>query len=80
MAGHLGCGRSGRWPAVSPSGLGGNPASFTRRARRDEFYSSRRTPDGGPIEGAPVLEPIEHSVLENPLDGGPKEMDAWLDR
>ena len=25
--------------------------------------------DGGPMEGAPVLEPIEHSVLEKPLDG-----------
>ena len=30
------------------------------------------TPDGGPIEGAPVLEPLEHSVLEKPLDGGPR--------
>ena len=28
------------------------------------------TPDGGPIEGAPVLEPLEHSVLEKSLDGG----------
>ena len=27
------------------------------------------TPDGGPVEGAPVLEPIEHSVLGKPLDG-----------
>ena len=26
--------------------------------------------DGGPMEGAPVLEPIEHSVLEKPLEGG----------
>ena len=27
------------------------------------------TPDGGPVEGVPVLEPIEHSVLGKPLDG-----------
>ena len=27
------------------------------------------TLDGGPVEGAPVLEPIEHSVLGKPLDG-----------
>ena len=31
------------------------------------------TLDGGPMEGAPVLEPIEHSVLEKPLDGRPME-------
>ena len=31
------------------------------------------TPDGGPIEGAPVLELLEHSVLEKSLDGGPME-------
>ena len=30
--GRLGCGRSGRWPAMSPSGLGGNLADFDRRA------------------------------------------------
>ena len=28
------------------------------------------TPDGGPMEGAPVLEPLEHSVLEKSSDGG----------
>ena len=28
------------------------------------------TPDGRPVEGAPVLEPLEHSVLEKSLDGG----------
>ena len=27
------------------------------------------TRDGGPVEGAPVLEPIEHSVMGKPLDG-----------
>ena len=31
------------------------------------------TPDGGPVEGAPVLEPIEHSVLGKSLDGGQQE-------
>ena len=29
--------------------------------------------DGGPMEGAPVLEPLEHLVLEMTLDGGPME-------
>ena len=29
------------------------------------------TSDGGPMEGAPVLEPLEHSVLGEPPDGGP---------
>ena len=33
--GCLGCGRSGRWPAVSPNGFGGNPAGFDRRASQD---------------------------------------------
>ena len=28
------------------------------------------TTDGGPVEGAPVLEPLEHSVLELTPDGG----------
>ena len=28
------------------------------------------TPDGGPMEGAPILEPLEHSVLEKSLVGG----------
>ena len=28
------------------------------------------TPDGEPMEGAPVLEPLEHSVLEKSPDGG----------
>ena len=31
------------------------------------------TLDGGPMEGAPVLEPLEHSVLEKTLDGRPME-------
>ena len=29
--------------------------------------------DGGPMEGAPVLEPLEHSVLAITLNGGPME-------
>ena len=29
--------------------------------------------DGGPMEGAPVLEPFEHSVLVMTLDGGSME-------
>ena len=35
--------------------------------------------DGRPMEGAPVLEPIEHSVLEKPLEGGPMEGMAVLE-
>ena len=31
------------------------------------------TLDGRPTDGAPVLEPLEHSVLEMTLDGGPVE-------
>ena len=31
------------------------------------------TLDGGPMEGAPVLEPLEHSVPEKTPDGGPME-------
>ena len=52
---------------MSPIGFRGNPAGFDRRASRDVSYSSGRNP--GSVEGAPVLEPIEHSVLGKPLDG-----------
>ena len=31
------------------------------------------TQEGGSVEGVPVLEPIEHSVLTKPLDGSLKE-------
>ena len=32
------------------------------------------TPDGGPLKGAPVLEPLEHSVLEkSPVSGFTEE-------
>ena len=47
----------------------------TRLALLDERGVTRDvdlgvTPDGRPVEGAPVLEPLEHSVLEKSLDGG----------
>ena len=31
------------------------------------------TPDSGPMEGASVMEPLEHSVPEKTPDGGPME-------
>ena len=31
------------------------------------------TPDGGPVEGTPVLEPLEHSVLEKSSNDKPME-------
>ena len=37
------------------------------------------TPDGGPMEGAPVLEPLEHSVPEKTLDGRPMDGIAVLE-
>ena len=51
----------GRWA------YGGDVCSGTVRA----FGSLVTTLNGGLMEGAPVLELIEHSVLEKPLDGGP---------
>ena len=47
----------------------------TRPALLDERGVTRDvdmgvTPDGRPVEGAPVGEPLEHSVLEKSLDGG----------
>ena len=71
--GHLGCGRFERSPVVSPSGFGGNPARFAGRAKREEFYCSGHNPGRWAYGGGAVLEPIEHSVLEKPLDGGPME-------
>ena len=44
--GHLGCGRSGRWPAVSPIGLGGNLADFDRRASPVGSCSPGHNPGG----------------------------------
>ena len=44
--GRLGRGRSGRWPAVSPSGFGGNLADFDGRASPVGSCSSGRNPGG----------------------------------
>ena len=47
---------------------------FARRAKRDEFlFDLDAALDGRPMEGRPVLEPLEHSVLEMALDGRPME-------
>ena len=53
---------------VGPSGLQLDPEE-TLPALLDERgmmadVDRGVTPDGGPMEGAPVLEPLEHSVLE----------------
>ena len=74
--GRLGCGQIG---CFSPSCLRVD-SEETLLALLDErgemsFTVPGVTPDGGPMEGAPVLEPIEHSVLEKSLDGGPQE---WM--
>ena len=62
--GRLGCGWSGRWPAVSLSGFGGIlPALIDERAEMN-YTVPGVTPDSGPLEGTPVLEPLEHSGLE----------------
>ena len=56
--GRLGCGRSGSWPAVSLSGLGGNLADFDRRASPVGSCSSGRTPVDNSENGVPVRELI----------------------
>ena len=61
------CGQSGRWPAVSPSGLGGNLLTLT-----DERAQMARTALGVALvdsseKGAPVRELIRPSVLGEPL-------------
>ena len=65
--GRLGCGRSGRWPAVSPSGLGGNLTDFDRRASPVGSCSPGRNPVDSSEDGAPVRELIWPSVLGEPL-------------
>ena len=65
--GRLGCGRSGRWPAVSPSGLGGNLADFDRRASPLARAAPCVTPVDSSEKGAPVRELIRPSVLGEPL-------------
>ena len=37
------------------------------------FFNLDAALDGRPMEGVPVLEPLEHSVLEMALDGRPME-------
>ena len=44
--GRLGCGWSGRWPDVSPSGFGENLADFEGRASPVGSCSSGRNPGG----------------------------------
>ena len=39
---------------MSPTGLGGNPADFARRARRDELYSSGRNPGRWTCKWGPI--------------------------
>ena len=73
--GRLGCGRSGRWPVVSPIGFGGNPAGFARRARRDEFYHPGHNPGWWTCRGGASSGPVEHSVLGKSLDGSLQE---WM--
>ena len=62
---------------VGPSGLRWDPEETLPAVLDERSVMSGVdlgvTPDGGPMEGAPVLEPIEHSVLEKSLDGGPME-------
>ena len=42
--GRLGFGRFEGWPVMSPNGLGGNPAGFAGRAKRDGLCRSGRNP------------------------------------
>ena len=56
--GRLGCGRSGSWPAVSLSGLGGNLADFDRRASPVGSCSCGGNPGGYSENGVPVRELI----------------------
>ena len=46
------------WPVVSPNGVGGNPASFAGRAKRDELCRSGHNPGRWTYGGASVLEPV----------------------
>ena len=55
---------------MSPIGSGGNPAGYAERVRGTSDVDLGVTPDGGPMEGAPVLELLEHSVLEKSPDDG----------
>ena len=59
---------------MSPIVSGGNPAGFAgERGMTCDVYLSV-TPDGGLMKGAPVLEPLEHLVLEkSPVSGFTEE-------
>ena len=70
----------GMWPAgvAGPAlqeTLVGEPLKEMSVVESLEHSVLLTTLNGVPIimEGAPVLEPIEHSVLEKPLDGGHME-------
>ena len=54
---------------MSPNGSRGNPAALLDEQSVMSCVDLGITLDGGPMEGAPVLEPLEHSVLEMTLDG-----------
>ena len=54
------------------------PALLDERSMMS-FIDLGVTLDVGPMEGASVLEPFEHSVLEMPLDGGPMEEMSTLE-
>ena len=62
---------------VGPSGLRLDPEEILPALLDERSVMScvdlGVTPDGGLMEGAPVLELSEHSVLEKSLDGGPME-------
>ena len=62
--GRLGCGRSWRWSAVSPSGLGGNFADERAQLAR---AAPGVTPVDSSEKGTPVRELIRPSVLGEPL-------------
>ena len=47
--------------------------ALARRVSEVCFTVPGVPPDGGPVEGAPVLEPIEHLVLGKSLDDGRQE-------
>ena len=57
----------GIWPAVSPSGLGGNLTDCDRRASPVGSCSPGRNPVDSSEEGAPVRALIQLSVLGEPL-------------
>ena len=71
--GRLGFGRFEGRPVVSPLDPEKTlPALLDERGVTNDVHLGV-TPDGGPMEGVPVLEPLEHSVLEkSPVGGFPE--------